>query len=282
MDISAEILDVAFFVILLTWVLLDMVRDKTSNAYNHVRDNSIRSERKGFALFSVVSNAIICVSYLGFGLYEYWNSGVIVQRPVFSFATWFLATAVSLYSKNRATWPCVLIFWWVFSSALDLVSVSFFAIAHLRNPYGDLPGVVPRPNAVVLASFPLSALLCFNAFAYVKSKRNESDGLRQTLLDETVNENENENENESAGFNNAGLWSKVTFQWLNPLFKTGRVKKLELPHIPSVPHSETAENASVLLEESLRKQKFEEPSLAKAILSATWKSLAINAVFAGY
>ncbi|KAE8692589.1 hypothetical protein F3Y22_tig00110831pilonHSYRG00083 [Hibiscus syriacus] len=37
-----------------------------------------------------------------------------------------------------------------------------------------------------------------------------------------------------------------------PLFEKGRIEKLELHHIPTVPESETAENASLLLEESLR------------------------------
>ncbi|XP_056168421.1 putative ABC transporter C family member 15 [Syzygium oleosum] len=72
------------------------------------------------------------------------------------------------------------------------------------------------------------------------------------------------------GFDNAGFWSRLTFQWLNPLFSTGRKKKLELGHIPSVSQSERAEHASLLLEESLKKQNF-----------ALWTSLAKNGVLAG-
>ncbi|MED6118936.1 hypothetical protein PIB30_007441 [Stylosanthes scabra] len=86
-------------------------------------------------------------------------------------------------------------------------------------------------------------------------------------------------EDEDENFTNADIWSQLTYRWLNPIFRKGRVQKLELGHIPDVPHSKTAENASSILEESLRKQKLEEGSLTKAIASSVWKSLALNAVF---
>ncbi|KAM5568125.1 putative ABC transporter C family member 15 [Rosa sericea] len=77
---------------------------------------------------------------------------------------------------------------------------------------------------------------------------------------------------------NAGIWSKMTFQWMNPIFKKGfEIQKLELSHIPSIPPSVRAESASSLLQESLEHHS----SLLKAIGRAVWKSLAINAVFAG-
>ncbi|CAN6727014.1 unnamed protein product [Malus baccata var. baccata] len=86
---------------------------------------------------------------------------------------------------------------------------------------------------------------------------------------------------ESDTYTNAGIWSKVTFQWLNPLFKRGRIQKLELPHIPSVPPSEKAEYASCLLDELLTKQKMEDSSLPNSIMRAVRISLSVNGVFAG-
>ncbi|KOM42020.1 hypothetical protein LR48_Vigan04g221800 [Vigna angularis] len=88
-------------------------------------------------------------------------------------------------------------------------------------------------------------------------------------------------EHDEEAFTNASEWNQLIFRWLNPIFKTGRVKKLELPHIPPVPCSESAESASSMLEGSLRKQKLGEGSLAKAIADSVWKSLALNAVLAG-
>ncbi|RVW90880.1 ABC transporter C family MRP4 [Vitis vinifera] len=60
--------------------------------------------------------------------------------------------------------------------------------------------------------------------------------------------------------------------------RKGRVQKLQLHHIPPVPQSEKAETASSLLEETLTKQK---TSVTKALFCSVWRSLAINAVFAG-
>ncbi|PON64774.1 ATP-binding cassette containing protein [Parasponia andersonii] len=277
MDNWFEIVDVVFFLVLLVWVLVDIVRER-GGTRGYVRNRgSVVRECRGFALFTVISNAIISVSYLGFGLYGYWNKGVVIWRVVFSSMTWVLATLVAVHCKCRnfnggKTWPWVLILWWVVSTVLDLLCVSIYILSHLKSI--ELPYVLPRANLVDLSSLPLSISLCFNAFSCVKS---HSD-LEHPLLEK---EDENPSQDGDSAFSNAGIWSKVTFQWLNPLFRAGRTQKLELPHIPSVSESEKAENASMLLEESLRKQKFEDPSLAKAILRAIWKSLAINAVFAG-
>lgn len=82
-------------------------------------------------------------------------------------------------------------------------------------------------------------------------------------------------------FSSAGIWSHLIFKWLNPLFRMGRDKKLELSDIPSIPHSETADKASSLLEESLSKHKTQYSSLSNAILHAIWRPLATNAIFAG-
>ncbi|CAL9154202.1 unnamed protein product [Musa hybrid cultivar] len=82
-------------------------------------------------------------------------------------------------------------------------------------------------------------------------------------------------------FSIAGFWSRLTFRWLNPVFAKGRAERLELRHIPGVPRSETAETSLCLLQESLRQQKLESASLPRAIIRAVWRSLALNAVFAG-
>ncbi|KAH6807283.1 multidrug resistance-associated protein 3 [Perilla frutescens var. frutescens] len=82
-------------------------------------------------------------------------------------------------------------------------------------------------------------------------------------------------------FSSAGIWSHLTFRWLNPLFAKGRREKLQTEDIPSIPRSETADEASCLLEGCLRKQKTNIPSLPNAMLHAIRTPLAINAVFAG-
>ncbi|BBG93937.1 multidrug resistance-associated protein 3 [Prunus dulcis] len=261
--------------VLLTWVLLDIMRRR--------RDGSSLIHRAGrgcevFALVTIFSNALISIFYLGFGVYEYWGGGRNVScKSIFSGMTWILATVVTFYAKNRThseqnRWPWVLIIWWIFACSFYLLYVCLYLITHFISI--DLPHILLKANIVDFASFPLSILLCFNAFSYDAQKKND---LKQPLLEK---EDEAPPENTDT-YANAGIWSKATFQWLNPLFRRGRIQKLELPHIPYVPPSERAKNASSVLDESLRKQKMEDSSLSKAIMQAIGKSLAINAVFAG-
>ncbi|XLR07617.1 hypothetical protein HN51_062541, partial [Arachis hypogaea] len=133
-------------------------------------------------------------------------------------------------------------------------------------------------NIVSVVSLPmLLLLLCLNLCA--REKQHNTD--MEQLLVHPGEEEDDDDDEDGENFTTAGIWSQLTFRWLNPIFRKGRVQKLELAHIPDVPHSETAENASSLLEESLGKQKLEGASLAKAITSSVWKSLALNAVFAG-
>ncbi|KAM3706104.1 hypothetical protein ACJW31_03G127800 [Castanea mollissima] len=257
-DISLEILILTFVIAFLTWVLQNVWRQRREGEIN--KHGPVRGCRV-FTMITVLSNVIISIVYLDFVLYEYWNHRIITTKSVFLFMTWILATLVAVLSKNRTLsvnkrWSLILILWWV------------FFLHHFPSPF-------PEPNIVDFASFPFAILLCFNAFP-TSCTRKHSD-IVEPLLQK---ENESSLGDDSA-FTNAGIWSQLTFQWLNPIFKRGRVQKLELPHIPPIPQSETVENASLLLEESLRKQKFEAQSLPKAIACAIWKPLFMNAALAG-
>ncbi|KAL9236276.1 hypothetical protein vseg_010967 [Gypsophila vaccaria] len=86
---------------------------------------------------------------------------------------------------------------------------------------------------------------------------------------------------EVSGYTTAGFWSKLSFSWLNPIFRVDASKYLELADIPSVPLSDMSENASFLLDKSLTMQKNETVSLPKALYCTLWTSLLVNAIFAG-
>ncbi|BFG16207.1 hypothetical protein CerSpe_024800 [Prunus speciosa] len=279
MNISLEIVSVAFFIGLLTWVLLDIMRRRRGGGSNRTC-LMYRADRgcKVFALLTILANALISTFYLGFVIYEYWvGGGIISCKSIFSGLTWVLATLVTVYSKNtihseQNRWPWVLIIWWIFSCSFYSLSLCLYLITHFRSL--DLPDIFPKANIVEFASFPLSVLLCFNAFRYAAQEKND---LKHPLLEK---EDETPPQNTDT-YTKAGIWSKATFQWLNPLFKRGRIQKLELPYIPHVPPSERAENASYVLDESLMKHKMEDSSLPISIMRAIRRSLAINAVFAG-
>lgn len=89
------------------------------------------------------------------------------------------------------------------------------------------------------------------------------------------------NEADYDGFSGAGIWSRLTFGWLSPLFEKGRAERLELSHVPRVPRSESAKASFGLLQESLRKRKAESSSFQRAVVHSVRRCLALNAIFAG-
>lgn len=273
-DKVLESVNAAFFIGLFTWLLIEILKRRRD-------DGDILMARRAVAVVIVLCNVLIFILYLGFGFYEYWNLRVVSFKSVSLVVTWALATVVAFCSRNyrtlreRKRWPLVLVLWWGVHLIIDLVCVSVYLLTHLRSM--ELPHILPEAKAVDFVSLPLLVLLCFNATYACCSARDPSD-LEHPLLREEDDEFLCKN---VSTFASAGVLSKITFQWLNQLFQRGRIQKLELHHIPPIPQSETANDASSLLEESLRKQKTEATSLPKVIIHAVWKPLALNAAFAG-
>ncbi|XVE74843.1 hypothetical protein DITRI_Ditri12bG0050900 [Diplodiscus trichospermus] len=281
MEVYLELLNAPFVIALLSWIAIDILKrrrhdnDSDNDSVSHLK-HRVGREARVFTVIAVLSNSIISILYLGFGFYVYWNRRIVPTKPFCSAITWFLASLVTVYSENRTfrvqkTWPLVLILWWAFSCILVSLSVAVYLIHHLKSK--ELPYPLPEADIVDIASLPLLILLC----CCVPIAISRNSDLEHPLLHK---EDENSSRDDST-YSNAGIWSQLTFRWLNQLFERGRTEKLELHHVPPVPESETADIASLLLEESLRKQKTELPSLTKAIARTIGNSLAINAVFAG-
>lgn len=282
MEITLKLVNVAFFLVFLTWVLLEFFKRRRQVGEDQFKSGATEERRRrrrrrytGFAkITTILSNVLISIFYTGFSCYEFWNSKTIPLVSALSSLTWILSSVVLVCSEGKK-WPLVLIVWWVFSSICDLVLVSSYLITHFTS-MKLVPYFLPEADIVDFASFPLLILLCFNALLLSnKASEGNTDDIEHPLLQQ-----EKGNVPKHV-FSSAGIWSKVTFMWLNPLFEIGRIQKLELPHIPSVPSSETASVASSLIEESLRKQKTETPSLPRAVLLALWRPLAINGVISG-
>ncbi|XP_052205994.1 putative ABC transporter C family member 15 isoform X2 [Diospyros lotus] len=292
MEITPKLANVAFFLLLLTWVLLEILRRREGggNQLNGASDRR-KSKSTAFAKITILSSWLISIFYLGFSCFEFLNSRTISLVNVFSALTWILASLVAVYSDNNPTrkckkWPLALVIWWVFSFIYDLLLVSLYLMTHFTAI--KVPEFLPEANIVDIASFPLLVLLCFNILPVKDCEKSRNHDFERPLVqqeEESIHENaqqEEESIHENAdAFSNAGIWSRLAFLWLNPLFEKGRVQKLELSHIPSIPQSETASFASSLLARSLWKQKTETLSLPKAIFQAIWRPLAVNGVFAG-
>lgn len=283
LDSLLGVVNVAFFYTMLVWLLVDSLKEIRHNRVLHLKKRGFTKGHVFLATTTVLSNAIISVLNIGFTLYEYRSKRIITGYNSVSLAlTWVLATLVSLYSTKRIFkeknkgWPLVLILWWVFATISDAISVFLKLTKDLKSL--RLSFFLSEDNIVDVFSFPLLLLLCFNVVWTWKT--NDMEEQEPLLQKELPLPSSLEEEDEEA-FTNASIWSKLTFLWLNRVFKRGRIQKLELHHVPSVPHSETAENACSMLEESLGTQKPEAVSLTKAIFHSIWKSLVFNAVFAG-
>lgn len=278
MDISLKLINIAFFLFLLICLLLDVFKERR----NHGDKQSLRSEfgqqLTVFSKITVTLNFIISISYLGFCFYEIWKDGTPSLESVFCVMTWTLASLVAVYSlcktsRRHRTWPFVLILWWFFSSICNLLLASVYILSLFKSI--EIPNFLPEANIIDFGSLPLSILLCFNALP--NNSAHKHNITTQPLLQKELEKQEKCRN----AFSDSGIWSHLTFRWLNPLFKKGRGEKIELEHIPSIPLSETADEASSLLEQSLRKQKTETILLLNAIFHSIRRPLAINAIFAG-
>ncbi|KDP26754.1 hypothetical protein JCGZ_17912 [Jatropha curcas] len=264
-DIFIDTVNVAFSTLLLGWFLIQILkRRREGSDLGRVEISTL------FTAITFLCNVLIATLNLYFGFYEFWyDRRNFNSKSIFCSMTWILASIVAFYSKSTTIregnrWPIVLIFWWIFSSIFYTLSVSIYLINNFTSIEIEPFISLPETSIVDFISLPLSILLCFNASTFTSS-----------------NTEHNSESKESTSFSNAGIWSHVTFQWLNPLFSQGRKQKIKLSHVPSVPKSETAKSASSLLEESFLKRKNETTNLPKAIAFAIWKSLTMNGVFAG-
>ncbi|KAF9591438.1 hypothetical protein IFM89_004136, partial [Coptis chinensis] len=280
MEISFMVVDIVGFSLFLLWALVEVIRERRYAEDYEFKQSNSDEDRKSevFTKITVVSNFLICVSYLGFCCYEFWKLKAISLDSGFNAVTGILVLVFALYFKRRVSkgqrkWPLVLIFWWLFSSIISTVTVSIYLLAALKSK--RFVNYVLQANFSEFVSVPLYILLCYGALCFNFTQ--EVQDIEQPLLhkeDEDAEEVVDE-------YSSAGISSQLIFRWLNPLFEHCRARKLELSHIPPVPKPETADNSFSLLQESLARQKPKACSLPKALFGALWRPLAVNAVFAG-
>ncbi|PKU86433.1 putative ABC transporter C family member 15 [Dendrobium catenatum] len=270
MDTATNLFHFLPFLVLLVWMLVDLLKPR--------RVFPAQQEAGVLPEIIVLFNILILTLYLGSLAFKVWKIEAIPMDPLFISLSWILVTFFTIYTKRKAKtessgWPNVLVSWWVLSGIFQFFSIITYLTNHFK--LSALPSFFPAATVADIASFPLSVFLCIGAF--IMNFRRVSSGLEQPIL---LDDYENEEVSRRV-FSIAGIWSKLTFRWLNPVFEKGWLQRLELHHVPQLPKSETAETAYSLLQESLRKEKPEFSTLTRAIMNFIWKPLAINAVLAG-
>lgn len=273
MAIISNITNIFFFFWFLIWAFTDVLstqkKGEKTRFVTHFTCVSITT---------IVSTFIITLSNLGLCAYKVLDDMFVSYESIILTSTWCLATIVTVYSlfnnssSHITKWPFVVIVFWCFSSVFYSVKVGFIVLDCFEEGESFLVFRLVS-NVVNVVTLVFSIVLCFNGVSYCYSKSyNELENLEEPLLQEN---------GVSAAFAKAGILKRVTFNWLNPLFEAGRAQKLEFSHVPLIPESEMAQEAAFLLEDSIQKQKTRGWVLAKAIVHAVRRSLAINAVFAG-
>ncbi|WCJ26434.1 ABC transporter C family member 10 [Euphorbia peplus] len=105
--------------------------------------------------------------------------------------------------------------------------------------------------------------------------------LPSEKTDATGDSNLNEN---TTPFARAGIFSKMSFWWLNPLMKKGKDKILEDHDIPLLRHEDQAKTCYLAYLEESRKQKqkssSDSASMLSVIISLHWKQILISGFFA--
>ncbi|KAL8241671.1 hypothetical protein R6Q59_011973 [Mikania micrantha] len=258
-----------FFLWLFVWGFADVLTHKRGEKTRFLTNLSC------FSMITIISTVIITFSHLGFCAYKVFDHKFVAYESIIIASTWCLATVVTVYSfVNRITeWPVVLVLFWCFSAVFDSVLVALIILQYFESK--NIHVFQSISNVIDMITLPFSIVLCFNGVNYCVT-----EGYKQ-LKEPLLQDDSEESVADTTAFTKAGIWKKVTFNWLNPLFEVGRAQKLEFNHVPLIPESETAKEAAFLLEESIHKQKTRVWALPKAIIHATQRSLVINAVFAG-
>lgn len=145
--------------------------------------------------------------------------------------------------------------------------------------------------ALDMLSFPGATLLIFISFERCRFKQNGGDNSDDDAFYTALQGDEASASTEKISskdnltpFANAGILSKLSFWWLNPLMKMGKMKFLECEDIPQLRVTDQAETCYLQLMEQLNKMRRENPaknpSILHALFSCQRKAILVSGAFA--
>lgn len=235
-----DVVNLAFFVFFLLGLFSDIMRKE------YIFSNRVKSW--GFLVVSICC-AVTSVAYFTCGF---------LQSLVIYFVRGFIwiALAVSLniqpIKSLRITVP---IWWFVFSLLISAVNVEDL----VKNRSLDTINIV---------SWIVSLLLLFCSirlsFRNHANEQNERLSLYQSLLVDN-------NEKKVLQLKSSGIFSRLTFSWLNPLLKVGKLKPLSLSDIPSLDSEDGALVAYQKFAKEWESQKKNKPRSKNLIFFALAK-----------
>ncbi|XP_004296300.1 PREDICTED: ABC transporter C family member 10-like [Fragaria vesca subsp. vesca] len=198
---------------------------------------------------------------------------------IFQGFTWlFLSLTLSIRVKKLPRQPSRLLSILAFLFSGVVFALSLFAVIFRNEISVEIVlDILTFPGAALL-------LLCvFKGYKYEDGEEIISDNGLYAPLNGESNGNSEGNDH-TTPFSKAGLFSRMSFWWLNSLMKRGKEKTLEDEDIPELRKEDRAESCYGMFLEQLSKQKKigpnSQPSVLRILILCHWKEILLSGFFA--
>lgn len=206
-----------------------------------------------------------------------WHASVVAEDIILTF-TWSLLSIITFNIRKtiRRRLPIILRIWWIFSFVQSVLS-----------SLTDINSVVAYREISTDAYIDFFNLfLCLILFCVAirgdTGIYSSTSELEEPLLGSTAVKHADTKP--ESPYAKASIFGLVTFSWIDPLFRVGNKKPLELDDIPNVAKNDSADDVYRSFEEKIdflkQKHPSKKPSMSKAVVLFIWKKAALNAIFA--
>ncbi|XP_078432369.1 multidrug resistance-associated protein 3 [Wolffia australiana] len=178
-------------------------------------------------------------------------------------------TAISAYSwvelprREGRRFPAFLRVWWLF---FLFMSASFLLLDVIQLDQNDVPIHVWAED---IGSLLFGVILAYAALRGGREEAHDGGESREPLLNGGAVAAE-------SPFSSAGVWSLVTFSWMNPLFSVGYRTTLDLNDVPSLAANDTVDGVFPVFSEKLdayaggSSEGVRTVHLTKALVFSSW------------
>ncbi|KAF5442207.1 hypothetical protein F2P56_034894 [Juglans regia] len=274
-------------VLLLVMLLLNMLHKSPLKTVH------IRARFEGFSNLQIVSSIVNGCLGFGYSCLGIWILEEKLRKTKTALPlNWWLLIMV-----QGITWLLVslTVSLWRYKfprGPLRLLSILAFLFVGIVCSFSLSGAILNKEVSIKVAldilSFPGAILLLFCTFKGYKYETsdesiNESP-LYMPLNGEAIGISKSDVVGSVTLFAKAGLFSRISFWWLNPLMKRGREKTLEDEDIPNLCEADRAESCYLVFLEQLNKLKQKEPSsqpsVLRTIIVCHWKEILMSGFFA--
>ncbi|XP_059298851.1 ABC transporter C family member 10-like [Lycium ferocissimum] len=274
-----HVLIICFDVILLLIFLFTLFSKASLRATN------IPARFHGFSrlqLISAIFNGLLGLVYLGFGIWILQDKVMKTHSLLplhwwllilFHGTTWLLISCTtSLRGKYFSKTP------------LRLLSILAFIFAGVSCGLSLFAAILVKRASLKIALDMLSSLeACLLLLCTYKGLKQE-DVIGNDLYAPLNGIDKSNSASSITPFAKAGILSKMSFWWLNPLMKNGKKKTLGDEDIPGLREADRAESCYLIFEELWNKQKQVDPSslasVLRTILICHRKEIVVSGFFA--